>query len=85
MSTDAPTELEDFQRFLAEQLESGKTGLSLDECLAEFRARQAELAQLKQAIRPAIERFHRGEGREIDFEQLKQDVTDRLAREGIRD
>ncbi len=86
MATQVPTELESFHRFLTLQLESGGKDLSPEESLDAFRAYQRDLARLKKDIQPAVERFQRGEGgRELDYDAIKQDVTQRLAERGITD
>jgi len=83
MSTETQSELELFHRFLSEQLENGESDLSPEESVEAFRAYQRESGRLKEAIRPAVERFKRGEGSELDYEAVKDEVTQRLAEKGI--
>lgn len=86
MSTQIPSELESFHQFLTDQLAAGGTGLSPEESLEAFRAHQRDLARLKRDIQPAVQRFQRGEaGRELDYDAVKQDVTQRLTEKGITD
>jgi hypothetical protein len=59
--------------------------LSPEECVEAFCAYQRDLEQLRRNLAPALERYGRGEGREIDYEQLKAEVRQRLADEGITD
>ena len=83
MATEPQSELVWFHRFLSEQLENGASDLSPEESVKAFRAFQRESGRLKKAIHPAVERFKRGEGRELDYEAVKDEVTQRLAEKGI--
>ena len=86
MATEMPTELESFHRFLTEQLETGGAGLSPEDSVKAFRAYQHDLARLRKDIRPAVERFRRGQpGRELDYNAVKDELTQRLTEEGITD
>ena len=81
-----PTELESFHRFLTAHLEGGGKGLSPEESLSAFRAYQRDLVRLQKEIQPAVERFHRGEGgHELDYDAIRQDVTQRLTEKGMTD
>lgn len=83
MAGQASTELQTFVRFLDEQIQSGRDGLSPEEGLAEFRAWQEDVRRLREELRPALERAARGEGREIDFDALIQRGREQLIRAGI--
>lgn len=85
MAAEPPTELETFHRFLTDQLAGGRSDLSPEESVKAFRAYQRELERLKKEIAPAVERSKRGESRELDFEAIKDEVTQRLAQRGITD
>ncbi len=86
MATQTPTELESFHRFLTEQLRGGGKGLSPEESLNAFRAYQRDLARLQEGIQPAVERFHRGQGgHELDYDAIRQNVTQRLTEKDITD
>jgi hypothetical protein len=78
-------ELESFHRFLTEQLADGRDDLTVEESVAAFRAYQADLERLRKDIQPAVQRHRRGEGRELDYEAIKDEVTARLAERGITD
>lgn len=56
-----------------------------DSELAALPARELELARLREAIAPALERARRGEGRPPDADRMKDEVTRRLAELGIAD
>ena len=83
MATEPPSELELFYRFLSEQLQNGEPELSPEDSVRAFRAHQRESGRLRKEIHPAVERFKRGEGRELDYEAVKEEVTRRLAEKGI--
>ena len=83
MATNLPSELEVFYQFLAEQLQNGASDLSPEQSVEAFRSYQRDLERLKNDIRPAVEQFKRGEGRQLDYDALKDDVTKRLAEKDI--
>jgi hypothetical protein len=83
MATEPQNELELFHRFLSEQLQTGGSDLSPEDSVKAFRARQRESSRLNKEIQPAVQRFKRGEGRELDYEAVKDQVTRRLADKGI--
>ena len=85
MATANQTELEVFHRFLGDRLNDGKRDLTVEETVEAFRAYQRDLQQLRQEIRPALERSLRGESKPFDAEELKDRVTRQLAEEGITD
>ena len=85
MATQPQSELELFHRFLSEQLQNGGADISPEDSVKAFRAYQRESARLKKEIHPAVERFKRGEGQELDYEAVKEDVTRRLAERGVRE
>ena len=70
---------------MTEQLERGKVNLSPEASLEAFRAYQRDLERCREDIRPALERSLRGESEPLDIEDLKTQVTKRLADEGITD
>ncbi len=43
------------------------------------------LDRLEKDIQPAVQRFEAGGGRELDYEAIKEEATERLAEEGITD
>lgn len=77
------SDLNSFYNFLGLQLESGPIGLSPEESVQAFRTHQEELTQLQSELKPALDRLDRGEGEEIDFDQLEKEIVERLANEGI--
>ena len=46
---------------------------------------QREVQRCREEIQPGLDRLSRGEGRPVDFDELEQQVTQRLADEGITD
>ncbi len=85
MAAQSPGELESFHRFLTEQLADGRGDLTLEESVAAFRAYQRDLERIRKDIQRAVQRYRRGEGRELDYEAIKEEVTARLAERGITD
>jgi len=83
MSIGSSNDLHNFHHFLGLRLESGPTGLSPEESVQAFRTYQQELMQLQAELKPALDRLDQGEGKEIDFEKLEQEIVQRLAKEGI--
>lgn len=83
MATGSPNEIHAFHRFLTARLQDGGSPFTPEESIEAFRQYQKELQQCRDEIAPAIEQLNRGEGREIDFESLKADVTRKLRDEGI--
>lgn len=83
MATNSPSELDVFYHFLAEQLQDGACDLSPEQSVEAFRSYQRDLERLKNDIRPAVEQFKRGEGRQLDYDTVKDEVTQRLAEKGI--
>ena len=79
MDTQPQPELAAFRDFLSAQLERGRERLSPEESVAAFRAQQLELARLRDAISPALERAHDGEGSPLDSGRMKEDITRQLA------
>jgi len=79
MTTNSPSELDVFYHFLAEQLQDGASDLSPEQSVEAFRSYQRDLERLKNDIRPAVEQFKRGEGRQLDYDAIKAEVTQRLA------
>ena len=82
-ATNSPSELDVFYQFLAEQLRDGASDLSPEQSVEAFRSYQRDLERLKNDIRPAVEQFKRGEGRQLDYDAVKDEVTQRLAAKGI--
>ncbi len=86
MATDLPpSELREFYRFLAGQLQAEDSTLTPQQSVEAFRVYQRDLDRLKKDIQPAVQRFEAGEGRELDYETIKQEVTERLAERGVTD
>ena len=85
MATGTMTELELFHRFVGENLTNGGKDLSPEESLQAFRSYQRELAGLRKAIGPSLQRSLRGESKPFDGEKIKRRVTEKLAKEGITD
>ncbi len=81
----APSEVEAFHQFLGQKLQNGGCRWSLDESVAEFRAFQSELARFNDSLRESIEQSRRGEAVPLDVEQLKTEIFEELAQEGITD
>ncbi|MCH7987606.1 MAG: hypothetical protein IID46_00490 [Planctomycetes bacterium] len=87
MATDleTQTDLEAFHKFIGELLKKGKRKLPVEESLVVFREYQQELERLREEIRPALERAAKGEGKEIDLEDILRRGRERLAKEGVSD
>lgn len=85
MATQSPSELESFHRFLTEQLSGGRSDLSPEESVEAFRTYQRELKRIQEEIAPAVEAYKRGEGRPVDYEAIKDEVTQRLRERGATD
>ena len=83
MASVAGNELVAFYRFLGEQIDSGAKGMSLEESVEAFRARQRDAARLKEHLAPSIEQARRGESKPLDAEAVIERVADRLSKEGI--
>ena len=79
------TDLELLHDFIGASLRNGGRLKSVDEVLGEFREYLAEVERLREEIRPALERSLRGESKPIDWEALKERVTQELADKGITD
>jgi len=80
------SDLELLHRFIGRKLETGQREQTVEECLGEFRRYLASVNRLRDEIRPGLERSLRGEyGEELDVEELKARVTQRLAEQGITD
>jgi hypothetical protein len=63
MSHAIHSDLEQFQVYLARQVETGNVSLSPEECLARYRAEhptEAELQQSREEIRQAVDDMDRG-------------------------
>jgi hypothetical protein len=74
MSPDTLSELDQFQHYLERLRASGNSRLSLDECVADFRLYQEELACCRAAVREALESSARGEGEPWDPEEMKRRI-----------
>ncbi len=84
MSADNSSELVVFHRFLGDQIEGGSLELSPEESVQAFRAYQQDLERLRNDLKPAIDRFERGEPAiPLDIEDVKRRGRERLARQGI--
>src|SRR5437879_3945577 len=84
MATDTSSELVVFHRFLGDQIAIGCVDLSPEESVEVFRAYQRDLERLRDDLKPAIDRFERGEPAiPLDPEDVKRRGRERLAREGI--
>lgn len=79
MTTQTWTEAEAFHRFPGERLQQGGRDVSVELPLLEFRAWQCDRDRLRAELQPLLERAARGEGREIDFDELKAKGRERLA------
>ncbi len=86
MNVDNSSELVVFHRFLGDQIEGGSVDLSPEESVQAFRAYQRDLERLRNELKPAIDRFERGEPAiSLDIEDVKRRGRERLARQGIRE
>ena len=83
VATDA-NELQDFQSFLAGELENGSCE-SLDQVVVRFRAYQDESTKFRKHLQKSIDQAERGEAEELDYEAVKAKIRDELAEEGITD
>jgi hypothetical protein len=79
--SETATELEQFHAFIGEKLRNGNgaSQCTPEESVAAFREYQAELQRLRAELAPALERARRGEGREIDFDELLRRCRERYA------
>ena len=85
MSTQPQTELEAFHSFVAQQLQSRRGDMSVEDSVKAFRAYQRDLERLKADIQPALNEIDRGEASELDYDALNERVAKRLADKGITD
>jgi hypothetical protein len=81
---DFPSELDAYFDFVKTRLEGGGA-LESDASPDAYRAYQRDLEKLKGEVRPSVDRFQQGERRELDAGLLKDEVTRRLADEGVVD
>jgi hypothetical protein len=80
---DQQTELEEFHRFIGRHLQNGRTTLTVDQSVGEFRAYMEELEHCREAIRPALEASLRGESEPLNMQVIIDRVTERLRKEGV--
>lgn len=66
MAMETPTELEAFQQFIEEQITSGNTGLSPEESLQAWRARQREYEASVKAVKEGWEDAKAGRMRPLE-------------------
>ena len=88
MATDiqtAQTELQAFHWFLGERLASGRCNFTVEESVELFREYQREVERLRKELKPALEQSSRGESGPLDIDELKEEVTESLAENGIRE
>jgi antitoxin ParD1/3/4 len=78
----------DHEAFIRAKIEAGECedaseviAVALDWLQHLERMREASLAELRREIEVGIAQLERGEGREIDFEAIKKEGRERLARE----
>ena len=83
MSTEMPSDFQDFNRFVAEQLVGRNADLSLEESVAAFRAYQRELARCRNELQPALEELDATGGVSLDMDAIiargKQQLAEVLA------
>ena len=70
MANDFYSDLEAFNRFVAEHRDNGSEGLSLESSLAAFRAHQEDLQRLRDHLEPSIAQAQRGESKPLDVKAL---------------
>ncbi len=78
MSTGQHSQLQEFHRFLGQQLDHGRATLTIEEVVAQFRAYQAELNRCREAIRPALEASVRGVSTTLDLDDVKRRGRERF-------
>jgi hypothetical protein len=78
MSTNQSDDLQEFHRFLGQQLKAGAT-VSPEEALSEFRERQSQLEVLRAKLQVALDESARGESAPIDVEAVKREVRAAIA------
>ena len=83
VSSPPMTDLELLQHFIGICLREGGRARPVSEVLAEFDEYRAEVEQLREEIRPSLERSLRGESKEIDWEEFYRRGRERLAARGI--
>lgn len=84
MPAENSSELIVFHRFLGDQIAIGSIDLSPEESVEAFRVYQRALKRLQDDLKPAADRFERGEpAPALDIEDVKRRGRERLAREGI--
>jgi hypothetical protein len=78
-------ELKQFHRFAENRVQNGSTKLTLEEMLKEFRAYQKETKELQAELQESIEQAKRGEAEPLDIDEIKSEIREQLAQEGIAD
>ena len=78
-------ELEQFRRFVVKRLQNGSSKLTLEETLKEFRSYQNEAKELHAELQESIEQANRGEAGPLDVDEIKSEIRNQLAQEGIAD
>ncbi|MCA9101025.1 MAG: hypothetical protein KDA63_07750 [Planctomycetales bacterium] len=81
MSAESPSEVELFQQYVGDRLARGTADASLEQTLADFRAYQQQLNELRGKVHEAIEESVRGESAPFDAESSKRRLRERLAQE----
>ena len=78
-----PTELQQFQLFIARRLEDGGAPSTIAEAVEDYREYQRQLDDLKVKLQAAEASSRRGESAPLDLECLLERVHERLNNAGI--
>jgi hypothetical protein len=82
MATESATQLVAYHAFVKTTLSKGGS-IDEDATPQAFLEYQRQLSQLREALRPAVERFQRGEdAEEIDIEQFVEDIIRQTSQQG---
>ena len=88
MATELPSNLSDAQllyQYIGRRLDNGGRDMPADALLAELNQYQLQLEKLRDMIRTAEHSLARGEGGPLDIDELLDEMTAELAKEGITD
>ena len=85
MASTGNTDIEQFVTFLEDQVRSGRSDLSPEQSVEEFRVYQESLAQFQSDSQASIEESASGRSQAIDVDQLKARVVKRLADRGVKE
>jgi len=85
MASGGTTDIELFVSFLEDQVRSGRSDLSPEQSVEEFRVYRESLIRFQDDSRESIEESASGKAQAIDVDALKSRVIERLANQGIKE